>query len=124
VSDKYTVERFLSACSKQTVKTLRAAWKEGDQLAADKVPKDALPAVLILAAWGRRCDMELVDDYDVLLKRTRAAMTDGSVNHPDLFFASGILIMHERGEDAVIGGFVQLNIDGIFNDLLGLGDES
>lgn len=116
----YTVTRFFSNCSDKTRKLLNKAFKDGDQLAAAAIPKDALPAILILAAYALRIDIELVDDYAELLERTREALKIGGVHHPDLFLASSICILAERGDVPTIGAFTQVGVDGILTDLLEL----
>jgi len=112
--DDYDAKRFLSSCTPKTAKAIDAVWKAGEQLVADAVPREALPAVLILAAWGRRVDVEIVDDYDALLERTSTALKDGNLHHPDLFFVSCICILAERGQEPTIGGFETINVPDIF----------
>lgn len=122
--DEYTVQRFLtSGTSKKTSDMLRKTWKENDQLVASKVPRDGMVQVVIMAAWGTRVDMELVDDYDALLERMRDIFKEGDVEHPDAFFASSICIMAARGDELTVGGFEQLNIPSIFCDLLGIEED-
>lgn len=120
---EYSGTRFLSDCSKKVAKALRDAWSDGEQLATEAVPKEALPAVLILAAWGLRIDIEIVDDYDTLLDRTEQALKDGNVHHPDLFFASSIIIMARRGQELSLGGFELIGVPGIFIEFFGEQDE-
>lgn len=123
--DDYTVKRFLeTGTSKKTAEMLRKTWKENDQLVASKVPRDGLVQVVIMSAWGLRVDMELVDDYDALLERMRDVLKEGDVDHPDCFFASSVCIMAARGDVLTVGGFEQLNIPGIFCDLLGIEEEA
>ncbi len=122
--DRYTVTRFLeSDTSKKTVTLLRKAWKDNDQLATKAIPRDGLLQVTIMAAWGRRVDIELVDDYDALLERMRDALKEDFIQHPDTFFASSICIMAARGEELTVGGFEQLNIPTIFCELLGIEED-
>jgi hypothetical protein len=115
----YSVKRFLGNCTTATAKGLRKAWADGDQLAAAGVPVDGLPAVVILAAWGRRTNIDLVDDYEELLTRTRDAFNKCSLRHPDLFLASCICILASRGEAPTVGSFEQISIPAIFQELLG-----
>lgn len=122
--DDYTVKRFLETdTSKKTVDLLRKTWKEGDQLAAAKVPRDGMVQVVIMAAWGMRVDMELVDDFDALLERMRDILKEDYPQHPDTFVASSICIMAARKDEITVGGFEQLNIPHIFCELLGIEEE-
>lgn len=92
--EKYTVARFFSECEARTRDTLMKALRSGYKLAARKVPRDGLPCVVILAAYARACEVDLVDDYDVLVSRLDDALAyEGQVKHPDLFFASSIRIL-------------------------------
>jgi hypothetical protein len=117
--DRFTVERFLSNCEPSSVEALRAAWSSGFQLAARRVPRDALPAVVILAAYAYANEIALVDDYEVLLDRFSESL-DGSIHHPDLFFASACRIIFDK-----IGGapsstaFESIGVPGIYNELMG-----
>lgn len=115
----YDTKRFLSSCAPKTAKALKEAWAEGAQLASSAIPRDALPAVLILAGWGRRIDIEIVDDYDELLERTKEAMKGDGIHHPDLFFASSIIILAERGQEPSIGAFETINVPTIYEEFFG-----
>jgi len=120
----YTADRFLDGMSKKLAQGLRKAWAAGGQLVSEKVPKEALPAVLILAAWGERIEVQIVDDYEVLLERTRQAFKDNGLHHPDLFFASAICIMAERGQELTVGSFETINIPNLFNEFFNLEERS
>lgn len=93
--DRFTVERFMSNCTDATKKFLIHNWKEGNQLVARKVPVDGLPVVLIIAAYARDYDVELVDDYEALIQRYLDHVDQ--CWHPDKFMASCITILYERG---------------------------
>jgi len=41
------------------------------------------------------------------------------VHHPDLFLASAICIMHDRGQDITIGGFEACGVPAIYDELFG-----
>jgi len=114
----YTIDRFFSSCSKGTTKLLKQAWKDGDQLAAGKVPVDGIPVVLIMAGWGLKQDVELVDDFDKLIERFHENAGKG-MQHPDLFLAGSICIMRERGQDVTVGGYEAVGIPDIYDILLG-----
>jgi hypothetical protein len=118
----YTVDRLLSSCSAKLAKQLKALWAEGGRLSADKVPRDALVPVVILAAWGQKQGIEVVDDYDALLEKMRAAFAEGGVHHPDSFFASSICIMAQRGQELSLGGFTSIGIPEIYEELFGTED--
>ena len=92
--DRYTPERFVSDCSPESQAMLTKTWKRGEQLAARRVPVDALPCVVIMASYLRTYDVELVDDFDALLDRYSDNVADCC--HPDKFFASCIKILHLR----------------------------
>jgi hypothetical protein len=116
----YTVERFLSSCQPKLAKSLKALWAEGGQLAAAKVPESAIVPVIIIAAYGKKQDIELVDDYDALLEAFRELTKGGACfQHPDTFFASSICIMAARGQDVSLGGFESIGVPDIYEELFG-----
>lgn len=116
---RFTVERFLSAMPKDVALNVRLAWEGGFQVRAAKVPEVALPAVLILAAYARRDEVELVDDYDLLVERMRDAVSDfGLTSHPDLFMASCICILHARGELPSFESFEAIGLPSIYTKLV------
>lgn len=111
---RYTQERLFWDVDADTVKALRQVWKDGEQLATEALPDCAVCCVLLLAAYAKRFDVELVDDYDALIERA----CDGK-HHPDLFFISCIRILHQRGEAPTLGAFVQIGIPDLYEDLVG-----
>ncbi len=119
--DKYTVARFFSECEAGTRDVLIKALRSGFKLAARKVPRDGLPCIVILAAYARACEVDLVDDYDVLIDRLEnALMSEGAVKHPDLFFASSCRILHTapgRPSLPAIEGFHSIWIHEIYEEL-------
>jgi hypothetical protein len=116
---RYTVDRFLSDCDPDSAEALRDAWANGDQLAANKVPRDATPAVLILAAYAYAHDVALVDDYDALVQRYAESVD--VAKHPDKFFASSCVIMWQaKGEQVPpVEAFDTIGIPAIYEALLG-----
>jgi hypothetical protein len=114
---RYTVERFLSDCSPATAKLLRAAWANGDQLAARRVPADGLPCVLILASYARVYGVELVDDFDALLERYKEL--ESEFYHPDKFFGSCICLLAAHGQWPDEVSFESIGIPHIYEELLG-----
>jgi hypothetical protein len=116
---RYSTERFMSSIETGLAKKLRTAFKAGAQLAAAKVPTEALPAVVILASWGVRYDEHIVDDYE-LLARMRQAFDDGAVvHHPDLFFASCVCILALRDQVPTVGSFEAIGVPDIYANLFG-----
>lgn len=116
---RYTQERLFWGCDPATVKELKAVWKDGEQIATEAVPDDALAVVTLMAAWGMRFDIELVDDYLQLLQRCRDAMEARTLHHPDLYFISCICILARREEAPTVGAFEQINIPEHFANLFG-----
>lgn len=116
---RYTQERLFWGCDPDTVKALRGVWKEGDQLATESVPEDALCVVVMMAAWARRFGADLVDDYELLLQRARDAMARMELHHPELFFVSCICILYQRNEEPTVGGFEQVGIPNHYETLIG-----
>lgn len=113
---EYSMDRFFGNVPPKIVKQIKAACAEGEQFSYDAIPDDAVPCFVILAAFGRRIDVEIVDDYEALCERFKTAK---SHKHPDLFLASGIIIMEGRGQEVTLGMFVELGIDKLFEQLYG-----
>jgi hypothetical protein len=119
----YSLTRFMSNLSPKLAKQIIKHCNDGEQFDAAAIPRDALPNVTILAAFGSRIDVEIVDDYDKLLDRLRTACNDGNVHHPDLFLATSIALMAQRGQDITLGGFEAVGVPDIFAELFGDQDE-
>lgn len=119
---RYSQERLFWGADAQAIKELKAVWKEGEQLASESVPHELLCVVIMMAAWGRRFGLDIVDDYDLLLQRARDAMEASELHHPDLFFISCLCILHRRNDEPTVGGFEQIGIPEHFSNLIG-GDE-
>lgn len=116
---RYTVERFLSCCAPSSAAALRSAWSAGDQLAAARVPTDALPVVTILAAYAYVCGVGLVDDFDRLMERQAGAFSPGMCAHPDKYLASCCVLLWRRGLLPTMGAFEDVNVPAIYEELLG-----
>jgi len=112
---RYTVARFLSDASDASYAWLRGQWGDGNQLFARKVPVDVLPAVVIMSGYCRLYEIELVDDFDVLLERFQENIADCA--HHDKFFASCIAILHERGLFPDLEGYESINIPAIYEEI-------
>jgi hypothetical protein len=124
-NEKYTLERFMSNLSKPVNKALRHAWSNGEQLTAGGIPREALVNVVILAGYGNRIDVAIVDDFEELLERLRAELHEGKAypTHPDTFFASSMVIMNGRGQELTMGSFESIGVPDIFAQLFGDQDE-
>jgi hypothetical protein len=116
---KYTQERLFWNIDPDTIKDLKEAWREGDALSPDLLPDETLCAVTLLAAWAHKTGIDIVDDYDELIKLVRAKLANPGLNHPDLFMVSMICILDARGEQPTIGGFEQIGLPDLFEDLIG-----
>jgi len=114
--ERFTVARFLSDCCDETYQYLRGEWREGNQLMARRVPVDALPAVVILARFGRDFDVAVVDDYDALIERYRDHIKE--CYHPDKFLASVIAMQHETGHFPGPEVYDDLKIERIYEELI------
>lgn len=112
---RFTVERFLSNCSPATKEYLLENWAESNQLLVEEIPPDGLPPVVILAAFTRLYDVELVDNYDELLNKYWWESPD--IFHPDKFFASSVCIMDENGTSPDLESFEAINIPTIYEEL-------
>jgi hypothetical protein len=117
---RYTQERLFWGIDADTVKQLKALWKEGEQLEAADLPTECLCCVIMLAAWAHRFEVELVDDYDALLQRARDAMQAYELHHPDMFFVSCTCILAQRGEAPTLGSFEQIGIPEHYENLIGI----
>ncbi len=113
---RYTVERFLSDCSEPTRQWLLDQWGEGNQLRVDDIPPDALPPVLILAAYGLTYEVDLVDDFDALIEKY--CEEEDYIFHPDKFMASCIIILDEKGQMPSQEAFDAINLEAIYEELL------
>lgn len=119
---RYTQERLFWGIDDETVDELKALWKEGDQLATEAIPEEAICCVILLAAYVRRMEIALVDDYPALLQRARTALDAGTLHHPDLFFVSCTWHLYQRGAEPTIGGFTQIGIPELYEALIGGGE--
>lgn len=119
---RYTQERLFYGCDSDLTKALKQVWKDGEQLATETIPDEGLCVVTMMAAWGRRFGVDVVDDYELLLQRCRDAMAEMRIHHPELFFVSCICILFQRNEEPTIGGFEQVGVPDHFANLIG-GDE-
>lgn len=113
---RYTVARFLSNCSPESAAYLHENWAEGNQLSSDEVPTDALPCVVMFAAYARQYGVELVDDYSRLLDRYWEEISE--FFHPDKFFSSCIVILDETGNAPTEEAFESINIPKLYEELL------
>lgn len=116
---RYSQDRLFWGIDLDTVKALKQVWKDGEQLATEAVPDEAVCCVIMLAAYAKRFSVELVDDYDTLLERARAGMEASRMHHPDLFFVSCICILAKRDECPTLGGFEQVGITEHYETLIG-----
>lgn len=95
------------------------ALRSGYQLESATIPYQAVPAVLMLACYSREYeDVELVDDYEGLVRAYREAVSEtGQCAHPDLYLASCISILHDRGQVPSYEGFLDVRMDKMYNEL-------
>lgn len=127
MATEYSVERFTHGMSSDPMLAdmVLAALRSGYQLTADAIPDMALPAVLMLSAYGKYYqDVDIVDDYELLVEAQREAFRGfGNCAHPDLFFASCICILDARGEFPCRAAFEDLQIPVIFDETTNVGEE-
>lgn len=120
----YTVERFVHGIGDPLLKeTILLALASGYQLTADAIPDQALPVVLILACYAKyHEDVDLVDDYELLLEAQREAFrSSGNCAHPDLFFASCICILDTHGQYPSRAAFSDIGVPILFDELTNVG---
>lgn len=116
---RFTQERLFWGIDEETVDALKTTWKNGEALAVAALPLNTLCAVTLLSAWAHKQDMDIVDDYEELIKTVRASLVDPGLHHPELFFVSATCILDARGEQPTIGGFEQIGVPDLFEDLIG-----
>ena len=122
----YTVERFVHGIGDVLLKdALLRALASGYQLTADAIPDQALPPVLMLAAYAKYYeDVDLVDDYELLVEAQREAFrSSGNCAHPDLFFASCICILDAQGMFPSKAAFQDIGVPAIFEELTAVEEE-
>lgn len=112
---RFTPARFLSDCCEESRDLITKAWKRGDQLAARRVPVDALPCVVIMAGYLRLYGAALVDDFDALIERYKDQVKECA--HPDKFFASCIWVLHQRFLQPDEEAFESINVPAIYEEL-------
>lgn len=121
----YTVERFLHGIGDPVLKEcLIVALGSGYQLTADAIADQALPVVVILAAYAKyHEDVDLVDDYELLLEAQREAFgSAGNCAHPDLYLASCICILDSQGMAPSRAAFEDVAVPTIFTELTCVGE--
>lgn len=122
----YTVERFTHGVGDPLLKELLlSALRSGYQLTASAIADQALPMMLMLAAWGKYyADVDIVDDFEELLEAQREAFRSaGNCAHPDLFFASCICILDGHGAYPSKAAFYDLGVPRIFDELTSVTEE-
>lgn len=118
-----TTREFLSSLDVVQTGAVIAALGSGYQLNADAPRGDVVPAIFILATYARLAlGIELVDDYELLVERQRAAFKD-YCHHPLLYLASSTCIMLARGETPSIEGFTDVGVDRVFAELVDADEE-
>lgn len=116
----YTTQRFLSCCTDSTRRLLKEAWAAGDMLVASEIPRDALPVVIIMAGYGYAHGVAIVDDWSLLCERFQEDIRQfGALYHPDLWFASCIVINAINSRPTGFDTFHQLGIHEIWTELTG-----
>lgn len=95
------------------------ALRSGYQIEVATLDYQVLPAMLILACYAREYeDVELVDDYEGLVKAVDEGMGEfGLFAHPDLFLASCIRLLHKREMAPSYEGFLDVKMDKMFQQL-------
>lgn len=119
--ERFSTERFLYGIGDPLLKeVVVASLRSGYQLESQRVPYPAVPAVLILACFAREyADVELVDDYEDLIKAMREAISEpGQCAHTDLYLASCICILHDRQQAPSYESFVDVRVDKMFSELV------
>lgn len=117
----YTSKRFFSNCSGETEQMLREAWDAGNVLTVEDLPPDAVPCVVIIAGFARLYQLEIVDDYELLLGylQQECAKDTDRIQHPDMFFASSILQMFLRDEEVTLEGFRSIGVPQLWAEFFG-----
>jgi hypothetical protein len=119
--ERLTLERFFSGVGDAfMVDQLKATLHAGYQLTTKSLDYQLVPAVVILACYGRHYEgIELVDDYEDLLRAHLEATTEGGLcAHPDLFMASCICILEKREQFPCQAAFEDINVPTLFNQLV------
>lgn len=118
-----STREFLSDLDAVQLGAVIAALGSGYQLCADALQGNVVPVVFILATYARvELDMELVDDYELLVERQRAAFLEYCHN-PLLYLASCTCILHARGETPCGQAFTDVGIHRVFAELVDANEE-
>lgn len=118
-----TTREYLSSLDVVQTGAVIAALGSGYQLCVEALHGDVVPAIFILATYARLdLDMELVDDYELLVERQRAAFLD-YCHHPLLYLASCTCILHARGDTPSLQAFTDVGVDRVFADLVDADEE-
>lgn len=121
----YTAERFVHGVGDPVLKeALLASLASGYQITADALPDQTLPAMVILASFAKyHEDVDLVDDYELLLEAQREAFrSSGNCAHPDMFMASCICILDAQGQYPSRAAYADIGVPAIFAELTNVGD--
>lgn len=118
---EYTVDRFWSGVPASHVQDITTRLRERGELdlrTHPHIPDEALPCLVMLAAWGRKQGKFIVRDFHGLVELMETAFKK-SCKHPDSFFVSSICIMYRRDQEVSIGGFESFNIPDIYEQIMG-----
>lgn len=115
---RFTVERFFGGVGDPLATDMAlCALRSGYQLEVRNIHEQTLPAMVILACYSRYyVDVELVDDYDQLLRNYQEAITQCA--HPDKFMASCICILDPREQFPSIEAFEAINLPTLFSEMI------
>lgn len=124
MESRYTVERFLGGIGDPVLQDcLIHALRSGYQLEVRRIEDQAVPAVLILAAYALHHEgAEIVDDYERLVETQRELISPpgfkSACAHPDLFMASCIVIQHAKEAYPSYEGFDSIRVPELFNQMV------
>jgi hypothetical protein len=117
---RYTIDRFFHFVSPKTRKHLEAEWAEGNLLRVCTLPRDALPVVLLMAAYAKTYDVDIVDDYEHLLSRFQDELTQyGTVNHYDLYLCSSVVVNYENYRPTGRESLIEIGMNRFWDELFG-----
>lgn len=115
---RFTVERFFGGVGDAVaIDAALCALRSGYQLEVRNIHEQTLPVFVILACYSRYyADVELVDDYEQLLRNYQEAITVCA--HPDKFMASCICILEPREQFPSIEAFEAIRLPELFSELI------
>jgi len=117
---RFTVVRFFGGVGDAVaIDAALCALRSGYQLEVRNIHEQTLPAMVILACYSRHyADVELVDDYEQLLRNYQEAINVCA--HPDKFMASCIRLLDPRGQYPCLEAFEAIGFPALFSTMVNI----